>query len=170
MPYEWTTGFEAPEESGALPFARTLVVRPHRSLGDRGFALFITATACLLALPILALLGTPALWVILVFVLAALAAIWLALRRNQRDLALTETLTLSRDEARLTRRAPDGSEQVWMANPHWVRVILYPTEGPVPDYLTLKGGDREVELGAFLTPEERRALAGELRTELARLR
>jgi uncharacterized membrane protein len=36
-----------------------------------------------------------------------------------------------------------------------VRVILHARGGPVPQYLTLQGGDREVELGAFLTPPER---------------
>lgn len=51
-----------------------------------------------------------------------------------------------------------------------MQVRLTPAGGPVPDYLTLKGRDREVELGAFLTPEERKELAGELRAALADLR
>ena len=44
------------------------------------------------------------------------------------------------------------------------------TAGRVPQYLTLKGEGREVELGAFLTEDERVALAGEIRKTLALLR
>ncbi|MCB1513056.1 MAG: DUF2244 domain-containing protein [Hyphomicrobiaceae bacterium] len=43
-------------------------------------------------------------------------------------------------------------------------------DGPVEDYLTLAAQGREVELGAFLTPEERRELDRELRHRLAALR
>ena len=118
-------------------------------------------------MPLLALTGQPALWFVLAFAAPAVWAVWTALRRNARDLRLSEELIVTRNEARLTRRAPDGTEQVWTANPYWVRVTLYPTEGPVPAYLTLNGNDREVELGAFLTPEERRALVAELRAALA---
>lgn len=162
MPYCWTPSSPTEPERLAL--------WPHRSLGARGFVAFIAATAALSAVPLLALLGTSALWVVLVFALAALAAVWAALRRNSRDLTLTEVLTLTRDQVRLVRRAPDGREQVWTANPHWVRVSLYATQGPVPDYLTLTGGGREVELGAFLSAEERTALAVELGDLLAALR
>ena len=42
--------------------------------------------------------------------------------------------------------------------------------GPVEAYLTLSGSGREVELGAFLTPDERRALDIDLRSRLAALR
>ncbi len=40
----------------------------------------------------------------------------------------------------------------------------------MPHYLTLKGEGREVELGAFLTEDERLRLADDLRERLARLR
>jgi len=36
----------------------------------------------------------------------------------------------------------------------------------VPQYLTLSGGDRQVELGAFLTPQERLALKDMLERQL----
>ncbi len=157
MPYEW------------LPAHGTgrLVLRPHQSLGARGFVAFIGATALMLALPVLSLLGQTALWLMLMFAGLAIAALWTALRLNARALQLTEVLTLTPDLVRLERRGPGGRQQDWQANPYWVQVTLYPTGGPVPHYLTLKGDGREVEIGAFLTPEERQALADELRAALA---
>lgn len=160
MPYEWT------EAHGAA----LLRLRPHRSLPARGFVTFIAATALMLLLPLLALLGTVLLWGILPFVLMAVGGVWWALSRNTRDAALTEELRLASDQITLVRRTPDGKEKRWQANPYWVTVRLYPTGGPVPDYLTLKGDGREVELGAFLSEEERQTLAVELRERLAQLR
>ena len=162
MPYQWTE--TSPEGTARLD------LWPHRSLPARGFVLFIAATSLMMLMPLLALLGTRHLWVILPFALIPVAGIWWAVRRNNRDAALTEVLTLSPDRIALTRRTPDGSEQHWQANPYWTTIQLYPTAGPVPAYLTLKGGGREVELGAFLSPEERRRLTGEVQAALDRLR
>ncbi len=64
---------------------------------------------------------------------------------------------------------PSGVQE-WQANPHWVRLTLHPTAGPVPQYLTLTGNGREVELGAFLTEAERIALHTDLTQALARTR
>lgn len=162
MPYEWseTTG------DGAA----RLDLWPYRSLPARGFVVFIAVTSAMLLLPLLAVLGTALLWGILPFVMLAVGGVWWAIRRNNRDASLTEVLTLSPDCIALTRHAPDGGEQRWQANPYWTTVHLYPTEGPVPNYLTLQGEGREVELGAFLSAEERSELAGELRQRLARQR
>lgn len=162
MPYEWSA---AEPDSDAR-----LELRPHRSLPARGFVIFIAATALMMLMPLLALLGTKHLWVILPFALIPVAGIWWAVRRNNRDAALSEVLTIGPESITLVRRAPDGTVKTWQANPYWVTAQLYPTGGPVPDYLTLKGDGREVELGAFLSEEERRALAEDLRMRLARLR
>ena len=60
----------------------------------------------------------------------------------------------------LTRHDPGRADRTWRGNPYWVRLKL--DAGPVEDYLTLTDGGREIELGAFLSPEERRALYTEL--------
>lgn len=161
MPYEWTRTGDGRSE---------LVLWPYRSLTRRGFVWFIGGTAALISVPLFAALGTVTLWGLLPFLAAALAGLWWALTRSFRDGTLTETLTLGGDRITLVRRAPDGTELRWEANPHWVAVRLYPTAGRVPQYLTLKGEGREVELGAFLTEDERVALAGEIRKTLALLR
>jgi uncharacterized membrane protein len=40
---------------------------------------------------------------------------------------------------------------------------MHPKGGPVPNYVTLSGNGREVEIGAFLSEEERKALYDDLR-------
>ena len=107
---------------------------------------------------------------LLPFVGAALAALWWALDRNTRDRTIAEDLTLTPTEITLTRTGPRARRQTWAANPHWVRLTLHPTAGPVPHYLTLSGNGREVELGAFLTEAERIALKADIEARLADLR
>ena len=150
MPYRWTDD------------SHVLTLWPHRSMTRGGFVTFIGVTAALLAVPLLAVLGSPVLWAILPFMAAAVAGVWLALNRSDRDGGLREILRLSDERVELVRHEPKGRELHWDANPHWVSVHLHPGDRPVEDYLTLRGGGREVELGAFLSPDERRSLYAEL--------
>ena len=161
MPYEWT------ETTSASPVRAR--VWPHKSMTPEGFGWFIGLTAAFLAFPLIGLLGTVVLWGVLPFLLAALWAVWAGLRRNQRDLSLWEELELSADRIAITRHNPRGPRQDWEANPYWVELKLNP-KGKVENYLTLRGSDREVELGAFLSPEERVALHADLQDRLARVR
>lgn len=175
MPYEWAhEAAGAPENSGA-PFApaalprATLTLRPHRSLPPRGFVWFIAITAALMALPVLAVVGTKVLWGLLPFVALAIAGMWTALKLSWRRGEIVETLTISPDRAELVR-IDQGGERRWQSNPYWVHVRLHPKGGPVPNYLTLKGDGREVEIGAFLSEAERIALRDELSRAFLRAR
>lgn len=160
MPYEWL-----PPRDGE----QRLHLWPHRSLSQRGFVGFVGLTAALIAVPLLPNLGSPVLWALLPFLLATIWGIWFALRKNGRDRDIVEDLSLTPDRITLVRHGPKGQRQDWEANPYWLRVTLHETGGPVPNYLTLKGEGREVELGAFLSEEERVALRGELADRIARL-
>lgn len=163
MPYEWVKRPEgAPERSGAPPRSdgpiAELHLWPYRSLPRKGFVGFIGLTAVLLALPLIPTVGSPVLWGLLPFLLAALWGLWFALNRSYRDGEVIERLRLWPDRVELSRDGPRRAHAEWRANPHWVRVTLHRREGPVPNYLTLTGGGREVELGSFLAEEERLAL------------
>jgi uncharacterized membrane protein len=162
LPYNWLP----PSPQGETE----LRLWPHRSLTARGFVGFIAVTAILAAVPLIGLIGKPALWAMLPFGLAALAAIWMALRKSERDREILEVLTLSKSSATLTRTGPRGAVQNWEANPHWVQPVLHPTGTALPNYLTLRGGPREVEIGGFLTEEERLSLYHELQTALGNFR
>ena len=140
---------------------------PHRSLTPATRAVVLGAVALGLALPLAVLAGTMAFWGMLPFVATAIALLWLGLRRSDRDRdGLVEELTLWRDEMRVERREPSGRCLRWSAEPLKVRLRLSPA--PIENYLTLTGGGREIELGAFLSPPERIALMDEIEAALTR--
>lgn len=161
MPYEWLPSND--DEA-------RLHLWPHRSLSQRGFVWFLGLTAALIAVPLVGILGSPVVWALLPFLLATLAAIWFALRKNGRDRDILEDLRLTPAQVTLSRHGPGRHRRDWSANPHWLRVTLHESGGPVPNYLTLKGENREVELGAFLSEDERIALYRDLQARVVRFR
>ena len=138
---------------------------PNQSLTRGGLKAVLAIAAAGLALPLMPVMGTPVALGLVPFLLAALWGLWYAIRRNRGHLAIHETLTVWPDEVRVERRDPDGRLRRWRAEPMAVRLHLH-KDARIEDYLTLTGGGREIELGAFLAPEERVALAGELEAAL----
>lgn len=138
------------------------------SLQPKGFVWAIGFAALMLAVPILSVLGRVALWGLLPFAAVAVALLWFALRRSWRFGETRETLHLTPDMVHLSRHDPGRADREWHANPYWLRLQLYPD--PVTDYLTLTDGRREVELGAFLTPSERRMLKSDIERIIAQMR
>ena len=132
-----------------------LILTPYKSLTPEGFVWFIGATSALISMPLFGILGTSVFWGLLPFLVAAVWGVWAALKRSWRDMDLYEEVTVWDDLIRIERHEPRRKPLDWEANPYWVRARLHNRGGPVPNYLTLKGGVREVELGAFLTPLER---------------
>ena len=155
MPYEWT----GQDASGNT---RTLHLWPHQSLPARGYVWFLGTTFALVSIPLLMVVGSAILWGLLPFVLLATGGMWAALDRNRRDARILEVLTLGRNEVRLIRHDPVGAPQEWRCNRYWATPEIHAHGGPVPHYLTLRGGGRTVEVGAFLTEAERLRLYDDL--------
>lgn len=153
MPYIWNKK-EEPN--------RSLELWPYSSLPNRGFAIFILITFLMLNFPLYALLGTKYFWVIFTFLFITLFAVWYALRKNYYDRNILEKLTISEKFCQLIRQNPDGSHQSWECNSYWTKVSLHESGGPVPNYITLSGSGRVVEIGSFLLEPERKKLYGEL--------
>lgn len=147
MPYKWTTAPDEPQQQMRL--------WPHQSLPARGFAAFILVTFLMILIPTMTLLGTVLLWAMLPFVLMAVGGVYFALQFNHKSRLIEEVLTLDPDNARLIRTSPKGEVREWQCNRYWTKVTKYENDGPVPHYITLRGEGREVEIGAFLSEEER---------------
>lgn len=160
MPYRWTTDTDAAVQE--------LQLWPHNSLPQQGMAATVLFTFTMILIPTLPLLGSIVLWGLLPFVLGAVWALYFALRRNRRARQIIEVLRLDADETHLVRTDANGQVQEWDCNRYWTQVTKYENEGPVPHYVTLKGKGREVEIGAFLSEEERIALYDDLIRALRR--
>jgi uncharacterized membrane protein len=168
MPYRWIE--IPPTEGQAGAPATELHLWPYRSLPRKGFVIFIVIFVTLISLPLFAVLGRVELWWLLPFIMATVAGVWWAISASYRTGEVREVRSFSPQKLRLIRRDPGrGKVRDWEANPHWVRVEMHVKGGPVPNYLTLLGGPREVEIGAFLSPEERRDLQGELTRHIAKV-
>lgn len=155
MPYRWTDDSH-----------RELHLWPRKSLRPEGFVFLISITGLLFLLPLFAVLGTAVLLGLLPFILAVLAGLWWAIRRNNRDRDIVEILSLTPKCLRLIHRDGAGQDRTWEANPYWVRVNCEIRCGPAENYLTLEGGPRPVEIGAFLSDEERLSLKDDLERAL----
>jgi len=116
-------------------------------------------TAALMVLSILALLDNGVMWIIAAALGTALIAIWVALKASWRRGTVREELAIWIDKVHLRRIDPDGSCQVWQANPYWADVEMQQTGGPVPNYPTLCGRGRTVEIGSLLSEQSRPELA-----------
>ena len=168
MPVQWTTRQgKAPDQSGAFSNAgagagdplATARLWPNRSLPRGGFVIVIALLSGLITLPVLPLIGTPVLWGLLPFLVGAVWLLWHFLMRSYRDGETT---------ARLVHTTAKGEVKNWDCNRYWTQVKKYDDDGPVPHYVTLRGAGREVEIGAFLSPDERKALYATLRQQLGR--
>ena len=155
MPYKWIDTPPGSEQG-------ELHLWPHQSLNPKGFVLFIGITFALILVPLVPLVGSVVLWGVLPFMLLALSGIWLALQKSWRDRRILEVLTLTEDRATLKRHNPSGQVQEWDCNRYWATAQMHKDTGPVPFYVTLKGAGREVEIGCFLSEEERLSLYDDL--------
>lgn len=174
---EKATGESAPVAffaPGKDPFLRTdppvwsVTLWPNRSLSKQGFRWLLCFVAAGMALPVIALSWSPVALGLAPYAGLAFLAFWGFMKLNYRAGRLTEALRLWPDAIAVERREPWGRMRRWAANPYWVDIDLSDTR-TVERYLTLRGAGRRIELGAFLTPEERETLANELKTRIAAL-
>lgn len=153
---------ETPDDKPVL----RLKIWPHRSLAPKTLRWIMLATVIGFAVPMLAIYGTVAFWFVGAFVAIDVLLLYGLIKLSYRDGRIEEVVELWPELLRITRTEPSGARKVWEANPHWVRISLHDTRR-IEGYLVLSASGRDVELGAFLTPNERKELAQAIRDGLA---
>lgn len=142
-------------------------LRPHRSLGPRGFLLLMGLVIAVNFAAGMAFLLLGA-WPVLAFCGLDVLLVWLAFRYSYRQARAREYLRL--DAGGLTIRRTDmrGRESVIRLQPYWLRVDC--AEEDETARIRLCSHGRATAVGDFLGPPERRELAEALREALWRWR
>ena len=145
------------------------ISRPSRSLSARGLRLLVIGLALATALPAALMLALGA-WPVLGFLGIELGLVILLLTLHRRRSGVAQEVICLTEE-RLTVRVADGSGRLRVAElePYWTRVAL--EEAPDGDArLALVQRHRRVELGCFLSADEKRSLGSALAGALRRYR
>ena len=132
----------------------SLTIWPHRSCDRKTFRLILVVIGFILIAPTFLFLNLSFALSILPFSLLSILILSLVGNKNFNDALLIEKLQIYPKKIILERTEPNNRIKKWHSNPYWTKVNIY-NNGPVESYLTLKGNGKEVELGSFLTPEER---------------
>jgi uncharacterized membrane protein len=140
------------------------VLTPHRTLGPRGFLVFMAAISTISFATGLMfyLMGA---WPVMGFMGLDVLLVYVAFRINFRALRVYETVALTPEALTVTRVAPNGRSRSWRFNPYWVRLNLDERVGRMSELSLASHGQRLV-VGNFLTDPEREEFAAALKDAL----
>jgi uncharacterized membrane protein len=157
-----------PETSSQALEARnarfSAVLAPNRSLGPKGFLVFMAAVGTISFGTGLMfyLMGA---WPVMGFMGLDVLLVYVAFRLNFRALRVYETVDLNADVLTVTRVDPEGREQSWSFNPYWVRLSLEGRVGRTSE-LSLASHGKRLVFARFLTDSERKDFAAALKAAL----
>ncbi|WP_159729151.1 DUF2244 domain-containing protein [Methylosinus sp. Ce-a6] len=139
---------------------------PHRSMTPRQAHLFILlfgAGTCVLSLPFF-ILGA---WPVIGFMGLDVLALYVAFRVSFRSAEAFESLRLTPFELAIVKASPYGARQERRFDTYWLRLEAETDEEFGTQRVLLVSRGERVEIGAFLAPEQKAALAAELSRALA---
>ncbi|WGF88834.1 DUF2244 domain-containing protein [Marinivivus vitaminiproducens] len=149
----------------AAPVLFNAVLYPNRSLGRQGFRLLMAAIV-VVSLVVGGVFLAMGAWPVAGLFGLDILLIYLAFKWNYRSARLVEFVRLDKDGLHIRRVHPNGSTEEWRLSPYWVRVEM--ADPPRHDSQLKLGvhGDT-ITLGAFLTADERVALAHAIQSALS---
>ena len=146
----------------------TAVLKPHRSLPPKGFAVLMLGLAGVSACVGVAFVLRGA-WPVTPFFGLDLGLVYLAFRLSYRQARQREELRLSDDSLTVDRINIYGERRRWQFQPFWLRV-RFEEKDEHTNRLVLTSHGRSLVVGSFLGPDERRGVAHGLTDALARWR
>jgi len=157
-----------PEPAASPPPIFEALLYPRHSLGRRGYLILTIGTAVIIGAYALVFLLMGA-WPIFGFLGGEWFLFWYLFTHHHRGNARSERIRLYADHLIFERRDAKGAVVVERLQPYWLNVILERADEP-DNALYLRSHGRSIRVGDFLSPDERRDLARELRQVLDRHR
>jgi uncharacterized membrane protein len=148
--------------AGTAASGLRIELAPNCSLTPRGAVLFVGSLACV-TFAVAGFFAYRGLWPILPFAGLEIGLLAWAVRASMRRGREREVITISDGEVLIEQRWLAAHRKAVFPR-HWARVTLHdPRAALHPSRLTIESHGRACEVGRFLTEDERRALAVQLR-------
>jgi uncharacterized membrane protein len=143
-------------------------LKPHRSLSRRAFRR-VMAAVTIFSLTVSLVTFLAGAWPVFGFMGLDIVLVYAALRISYRRGLVTETLELDEHMLTVERTDPRGARRSWRLQPAWLKVEL--AEPILPQTpVVLRTHGESLPIGVFLHPKQRREIARDLRSALARWR
>ncbi len=144
------------------------VLKPHRSLPNQGFKVLM-AVLFVVSLGSSILFVRIGAWPVCGFFGLDVLGVYLAFRLSYRSGRMRETLRLIGDRFTVDRTGIRGERKHWSFQAFWLRVRLIERDKDA-NRLLLTSHGRSLPVAVFLSPDERRVLAEEVKGALTRWR
>ena len=156
-----------PTERRASQVFFDAVLYPHRSLPPQGFMVLMLVLSLVSFAAGVSFVLLRA-WPIVGYFGLDVLLVYLAFRASYRSARMHEWVRLTEDTLTVERVGQRGERRRWQFQPFWLRVVL--EEQEETNRLVLASHGRELVVGGFLAPAERRNLAVALKEALNRWR
>ncbi len=145
-----------------------LTLYPQRSLKPEHFSrlLLVLITICTLASIRFLIVGA---WPVVLFLGADILALWFAFFLSYRRGRIFETIQLSDSDLIISASDTAGRLKTDRFEPYWVNVTIK-SAGADKNVLVIQHRTKEIEVGRFLVPHERREVATAIKDALGRWR
>ena len=140
------------------------VIHPYRSLGPRGFRLFIAFLVVVNAVFAGVMISQGA-WPVAGFLGLDVIAVYVAFRLSYAQTRAFERFIIDGETLIVERVDKDGARREWTFPAYWVSVWV--DEGELSTTVTLRSHGRSLEVGSYLAPFERKDFAAALRKALS---
>ena len=141
---------------------------PNRSLSSEGTLVVFVILAIGLVIPIVPFLGSEVGIALTLFSGLTLYLFLFLLGKSFQSGQLYEEIKISSEKIEITHKEKNKKKLTWEGNPFWTKVVMEEKANKVENYLTIREKGRHIELGAFLSPDERINLKNEIQNALAK--
>ena len=141
---------------------------PNRSLDSHGTKVVFAVIAFGFLLPIIPFIGSPIGTTLTIFSGLTFYLFLTLLQKNFQQGSTFEEILISKNKIIVVHQEKNKEQMTWECNPYWTKVHLDINNPRLKNYLTLAGKGKRIELGAFLSPDERLELRDKIQNALAK--
>ncbi len=154
-------------DKGQVALLRIRLV-PNRSLDSCGTKVVFCVIAIGFLFPIIPFIGSPIGTTLTIFSGLTFYLFLTLLQKNFQQANTFEEISISKNKILVVHQEKNKEKKTWEGNPYWTKVNVDFNNPKLKNYLTLAGKGKHIELGAFLSPNERIELRDKIQNALAK--